>query len=67
MLSSCSECDHLQTSKKEWNATKYCYRYGCTARKEDGYICFWCLSDNDLKKGGCSDFKKETVEQLKMF
>lgn len=67
MKFSCAECDNLNKNKKEWNATKYCYRYGCNARKEDGYISFWCLADNDLNTGGCSDFKHEEVEQLTMF
>lgn len=66
MSLSCSECDHLDKSRKKWNESNYCYTYGCKARP-DGYINFWCLRDSDLNTGGCSDFKHETVEQMSMF
>lgn len=64
---SCIDCDNLDKTRKQWNDAHYCYRYGCRARKDNGYICFWCKDDNDLKTGGCSDFKHEEQEQLSLF
>lgn len=62
---SCKECDFLDKSRKVWDDKHYCYRYGCNKRIKDKYICFWCVNDSDLKKGGCSDFKHTENEQLK--
>ena len=63
----CAECDNLDKTRKEWNETHYCYRYGCKARGKHGYICFWCLNDKDLKSGGCSDFAHTEYEQFGFF
>lgn len=63
----CESCENLNLSKKEWNETHYCYRYGCKARP-DGFLPFWLLKDAELKNGGCSDFKeKKKAEQLSLF
>lgn len=62
---SCNNCDNLDKTTKKWDETHYCYQYGCKAR--NGYICFWCRNDAELKTGGCSDFKHETIEQLRLF
>ena len=68
---SCAECDHLDKTRKEWNDKHFCYRYGCNARKPDGYICFWLVDgrkDRELKEGGCSDHRHTEVnEQLCLF
>ena len=66
-LWSCADCDHLDITRKQWNDKHYCYRYGCNARTNSGFICFYCLKDSDLKQGGCSNFKKEIHEQMSLF
>ena len=67
VLWSCNDCDNLDKNRKQVHEGGYCYRYGCKARKADGFICFWLKEDGGLKTGGCSDFKHEEQEQLTLF
>ena len=64
---SCAECANLDMSRTQWDEDHYCYRYGCDKRGSDGFICFWCRKDSDLKSGGCSDFADSKFEQLSLF
>lgn len=62
----CAECDYLDKSRKQWDETHYCYRYGCN-RRTGVYICAWVRKDNELKQMGCSDFKHTENEQISLF
>ena len=61
---SCAECDYLDKTRKQYNETHYCYRYGCG---KNDFICGWLLNDNRLNTLGCSDFKHTETEQLSLF
>lgn len=63
----CAECDYLDKTRKQYNETHYCYRYGCDYRGTDKFICGWLLNDNGLKTMGCSYFKHTETEQLSLF
>ncbi|MFR7590245.1 MAG: hypothetical protein ACLUVC_02285 [Longibaculum sp.] len=67
---SCKDCKYLNKSRKKYNDTHYCFRYGCDYRK-DNYVCGWIKdeeSDKSLKEMGCSNFKQKSKnEQLSLF
>lgn len=64
---SCAECANLDRTRRQWDENHYCYRYGCSKDGGDGFICFWCRMDSQLKEGGCGSFTNSKCEQLSFF
>lgn len=59
---SCKDCVYLDKTRKQngFNNSD-CFRYGCSARIVDKFICGWISKDSELKKMGCSDCNRIKV------
>lgn len=65
MNKKCSECEHLDKTRKQ--SYSNAYRYGCKLRL-DGYVSTWINADNLLSQISCStdDVEEDEIDLSKI-